>query len=229
MSGPNELLCRLYGTEKNAEIPIGGRVALGVLGLALAASAIGKMEQRHEVQHDDNRAFNGQELQRISPMNDGFRGRVRPMISPYGQPTMGMLSAEGVPVGYDDGMVRLASVARETGRLMAKQAMNVPPVPSMSGALSGIASSVGGLVDKAKALPGMLKGKTGLGWKGQLGLGAAGLGAAYLGTKAVNKGFGALGHEDSHPVNYGTAQYGGPRLANGVNQYGVPQVGTPFQ
>lgn len=227
MNAPNEYLCRLYGTEKQAEIPMGGRVALGVLGLALAASAIGKLERRQMTDQMENRAFNGQELQRLSPMNEGFRGRARPMISPYGQPSMGMLPAEGVPIGYDDGMVRLASVLHETGRRMAKQAMNPPP--TATSALAGIAGSLGGIADKVKALPGMLKGKSGLGWKGQLGLGAAGIGAAVLGTKAVNKGLGALGHEDTHPVNYGTAQYGGPRLANGVNQYGVPQVGTPFQ
>jgi hypothetical protein len=57
--------------------------------------------------------------------------------------------------------------------------------------------------------------------------GAGVLGAGALGAKAINTGVGALGQEPKGPATFGGSRYG-TQLANGVNQYGQPQLGTPL-
>ena len=113
-------------------------------------------------------------------------------------------------MGFDEGMVRLASIARASGRTLTK-------VAGIGGAYTGVAANAGKFLGAATktVLPGL---------KGQLALGAGVLGAGYLGTKAVKGGLRALGNE-GHPKNYGAGNY---QVPFGVNEYGHPQVGTPL-
>ena len=56
-----------------------------------------------------------------------------------------------------------------------------------------------------------------------LGMGA---GALYLGTKAL-RGASNLMSQEAHPARYGTQQFGGSRIAYGVNEYGQPDTRAP--
>jgi hypothetical protein len=58
--------------------------------------------------------------------------------------------------------------------------------------------------------------------------GALGAGALGLGAYAVAKP--TLGYlsKEQQPANWGGTDFGAPQLPYGVNQYGQPQLGTPF-
>jgi hypothetical protein len=128
--------------------------------------------------------------------------RIRPLIG------RGFIDPAMIPLGqYDDGMIRLASIAQASGRALAK-------VAGM-GSIASMAASAG------KLLPKTSKGIIPARWKGQLALGAAGVGAAYVGTKAVGAGLKALSHE-GNPKNYGAGNF---QIPQGINEYGQPQLG----
>lgn len=123
-----------------------------------------------------------------------------------------MLQAEEnlqyTPVPYSS-MIRLASIAADAGRDMAKEAGIGGDL--VGGALKAVMGTAGKI---EKAMP----------WKAKIPLALAGLGA---GVAAVKGGKAALNYmnQESGPKAYGA---GGPQLNYGVNQYGQPQVGSSF-
>jgi hypothetical protein len=97
-------------------------------------------------------------------------------------------------------MERLASVGVKMGTDLAK--------------IAGMGSLVAGAGRFAMKHPGLVAG-------------AGVLGAGALGAKAINTGVQALGQEPKGPATFGGGRFG-TQLANGVNQYGQPQLGTPL-
>jgi hypothetical protein len=207
---PNVDLAHRYGTEHLLEEKTAGELPLVArLSAALLAAGTGhavvksQAEQRSEAELLNLAA---EELE---------RGRLRPATSALQHTRSpafigkGFIDPSLVPVGMDEGMVRLASMADRSGRALTK----------IGGIGTALAAGAGKLLEKGvQKVPGLG------GMKGSLALGAGVLGAGYVGTKAVRGGMKAFGNEGA-PKNYGAGNY---QVPFGVNEYGHPQLGTPL-
>lgn len=203
-ASPNPLLAAHYGTEdvfleKTAgELPLIGR-----LSAALFAAGVGHHLAKSQAEQRDEAELMTQaaeelERQRLGPATSTLKHTRSPTF--IGQ---GFLDPALIPVGMDEGMVRLAHA---TGRTLAKSAGIGTALAAGTGkALGGAAKSLGG-------------------WKGSLALGAGVIGAGVLGTKAFQGGMNAMKGETGSK-NYGAGNY---QMPFGVNEYGHPQVGTPL-
>lgn len=228
--GPNRELMRLYGTEDVfLEKQAGMAPLLARMGWGAARFEMGK----HDVAHAQEQKAQAEELNQIArelePINqasEGLRHTRAPVFVAPDMPRRGGrgMGLEDVPVGMDEGMVRLASIAIEAGQTLAKQAgvgemlMNfgksLGPAAAASGA-AGAAGAGGGLMARlGKDLGG---GK----WKWKLPALAGGAAATFGAVKGLKAGLNWLGKEPT-PYSY---NQGGPQLAYGVNQYGYPQLG----
>ena len=197
---PRSDLLHAYGTEdvlreKTAgELPLVARLSAALLSAGLGHAVVKSQGEQRDEAERMNLAAEELEERRISPATSALRhSRAPALIGP------GFIDPAMVPVGLDEGMVRLAEA---TGRALAKVA------------------GIGSLAVQA----GTALGKMMPGLKGQAALGAGTLGAAYLGTKAVKGGLNTLGRE-SGPRNFGA---GNNQVPFGVNEYGQPQSGTPL-
>jgi hypothetical protein len=199
---PRPDLLHTYGTtdvleEKTAgELPLVARVSAALLNAGLGHAAVKSQGEQRDDAALMNLAAEDLEQRRLSPATQSLRHTHAPAL--IGR---GFVDPAMVPVGFDEGMVRLAQAS---GRVLAK----------LGGiGYTALAAKAGGTL--GKLMPGL---------KGQLALGAGGVGAAYLGTKAVKSGLKAFGGE-SAPKNYGAGNY---QVPFGVNEYGHPQLGTPL-
>lgn len=153
----------------------------------------------------------------------------------------------------DDGSVRLASVAACAGADLAKEAglgNFTGFMKNIGGALTGLAaqgkSAVGGGLQAisgagAKAMDAVsgksfmqnasfgdkLKGRFGMGIKGNLAMAGLAAGGLFAGNKLLQGASRTMGSEASGPTTYGGGQHGF-QPANAVNEYGQPQAGTPL-
>lgn len=196
------------------------KTILGLVGGYKSQKAISREIEGQRLQAElMNEAFRELEHMQMAQANSALR--YTPI--PWHFPQMGLypgsvqVSPDLVPspMAPSEGMVRIASIMEDTGRDMAKTALNLPGLVA-SGA-NFLSQAPGKLMGAGKQLfGGMTKGKV-------LGAGAVGLGlyGAYKGMKA---GLGYMSRE-AQPANYNP---GGVQIAHGVNAYGNPQLGTPF-
>jgi hypothetical protein len=205
---PNPDLVEVYGTRDVFMAKTGGELPLVArLSAALFNASQGRREVRSAGEQRAEaelmtRAAEELEKERLRPATAALEHKRAPAL--IGR---GFIDPQAVPIGFDEGMVRLAHAS---GRALAKKA-------GIGGAYMGAAIGAGKAMQgfTQKLLPGM---------KGNLALGGAVLGAGYLGAKALKGGLNLLSHE-SAPKNYGAGNY---QVPFGVNEYGRPQLGTPL-
>ncbi len=215
MTAPVASLMRRYNTEsiykeKQAGLPsllerlVGGSMAFG-----RAAHNAQQNDRAAQQAVQMNEMLRELELARVDQAGSLLRFTPVPRFAP-----------PDIPPGWDEGMVRLASIAARAGADMAKEGGFDPTT---------FAKGIGAL-SKTKAAPLAGKAKNmltgGLGWKTNLALGGLAAGGLYLGNKALQKGTQVM-NEESGPAVYGGGRFGN-QLAFGVNQYGQPQLGTPL-
>lgn len=232
MTSPNEALMDAYGTrelfeEKLAEMsPWVPRVIGGLGALALLAGMQHNRKESVQQQQDVSELGRQLELAKMQRANEGLRHTTPAFIIPPGY---------DVPVGLDQGMVRMASAL---GADLAKEAgiggMLSGLTKNLQGASQAVKGWVGGLKMPATPNPvsaaqtgSKMMGGLGLGMKGNLALGGLAVAGLYGGSKAINAGANYLQKEPSGPATYGAGRFGA-QLPYGVNQYGQPQVGTPL-
>lgn len=217
MSTPDATLLSAYGNEdvyqaKLAGAPsVLGRIAMGLLMSRKMRQDSEEFRLQRQQAHLMNLQLRAMELERINGNVQNLRYTRAPvMVAPY-MPSAGVnqgpMMADSIgygsdiPVGLDAGMVRLASIAKEAGAALAKHA--------------GISRAVGTVTRPLVAkLPTSV----------QVGAGAAALGAGYLGMKAIDK----LGPAMAVEPELANFNQGGFQVPYGTNQYGHPQLGTPF-
>lgn len=208
---PNPDLIQCYGTgdvflEKTAgELPLIARLSAALLNASMGRAAVKSQAEQKSEAELLNLAAEELEKERLRPTTSALDHKRAPAF--IGK---GMIDPAMVPVGFDEGMVRLASIAQASGRVLAKLA-------GIGGGYMNMAMGAGKALQSGvqKVMPGL---------KGSLALGAGVLGAGVLGTKAVKGGLGLLGRE-STPKNYGAGNY---QVPFGTNEYGRPQLGTPL-
>ena len=203
MNTPNPALMKQYGTgavfkEKTANnLPLLSRMGMALLNYQLSES--GHQADREQVEEQNLKALALLELerQRMSQATQALRHTPVPLM---------VAAGSDLPPGYDEGMVRLASVAVSVGSLLAKKA-----APSLD------------VVDAGK--------KYLLGNKSLVRNVATGA-LAVGGLAAAQKGFNAASTAmQKEPRLYGTGRIRsnvGYQMPYGVNEYGAPQVGTPL-
>ena len=236
-STPNAALMQHYGTEsvflekKAGAASLLERLAGGAMGVGLwhhNAQSLAKQQQQAEQMNEMLREL---ELARVDQAGQTLRFTPVPRFAP-----------SFVPPGWDQGMVRLASVAAQAGADMAKEAglggfsdFMKSMVPALEGAGQKLTSAFNtaapqlgqassGLLSKGKE---MLGGRLGLGLKGNLALAGIAAGGLALGSKGIQKATQTMGEEAGGPAVYGAGRHG-YQLSYGVNQYGQPQLGTPL-
>jgi len=200
MQEPNTLLTRAYGNEDVYQAKLAGEDYFEPLVMGLLNYGLGEHRQAVHAEQTRQAQMVNEEARRVE--HEKFRPAEEAL--------------QYTPVPYS-AMTRLASVADGIGRDMAKQA-------GIGDFANGIGKLLGGAQGAAKATGFLQKAglTSGLKWKIPLALGA--LGAGSLAAKGFKSGLNYLSQEPQ-PAQWGT----GPRLANGVNQYGQPQVGSSFQ
>lgn len=136
MKLPNLTLMQHYGTagvfrEKTAGAsPFASRVAAAVFTGAMISSSQHGMALQQMEAHQLNEQFRLIEQRQMAPALDNLRHTRAPMFVPAGS---------DVPVGWDEGMVRLASIAHDCGSEMAKHALQLPPPAALPKTLPGVA------------------------------------------------------------------------------------------
>lgn len=292
MTAPDLKLLRAFGNEDIYAAKLAGqgelvaRLAMGLLGYGAGRSALSQQRSQQAEAEAMNAAFERMQAMQLQQAEAGARHTHTPLIIPAPVRGMSRWDGDAVPVGMDEGMVRLASVAYDVGADMAKEALSIEPLvdmaknifskaapalgkvmggaakppamPTLAAAAQKITGAVQaapkpppGIGQAAATLAGGAAGGGGLlgslgswGAKAQQGLqqsgitslkGAAGTaaglalgGAAIKGAVGgVKKGVGIMSQEAS-PAQFGSQQYGGSRVANGINEYGQPDLRTPF-
>lgn len=221
---------RHYGTSgvffsKTAGVsPFAARVAAAMFSGAMVHAAGHEMDRQRAEAHQLNEQFRMAEQRMMAPVNQSLMHARAPMFVPAGS---------DLPVGWDEGMVRLASIARGAGEDMAKQAAMMPtfepdPFKGRAPLPMRAAASAAAPTAQQAAKPGLMRSALGaaaspMGRK-VLGYGAL-LGGGYLALKGVNAGLGALSRPAPAQQNWGAP---GTQLPMGVNQYGQPQPGSPL-
>ena len=251
MSGPNAELMAKYGSvvEKTADgTPFAAKMffAMATMGLA-RRYAQQQADQRAQAQQL-NMIFENLQGQSLQDTRQGFQ-YTRPPAFIAAPGTSDPNSFPNMPLGFDQGMVRMAAVAAEMGRELAgseKRALSLPPMPTGAMSPAAAVKSFVGITQKAMGNPAALAGKlrpsgslvtrhanalmgaAKAGVKPAVTLGALGVGALGLGAYAASKPvLGYLSKEQERPT-YGAVAHGAPQLAYGVNSYGNPQLGSPF-
>jgi len=231
MNHPNLLLLRHYGTagvfaEKTAgAVPFAARVAAAVFSGHMARDAGQEMDRQRLEAHQMNEQFRLLEQRAMNPALQNLHHTQAPRF---------VEANSDLPVGWDEGMVRLASIARAAGRDIAKLAAGVmpapvvkPPMPMAKPVTPAPAAAAPAKSLTSTALSagnGAMNTMFGPHWKGKaLALGAV-AGGGYLGLKGLNKGLGVMSRE-AGPQSWGSPE---TQLPMGVNQYGNPQLGSPL-
>lgn len=276
MNLPNLSLMRQYG---NSDVFF--KKTAGLMS-SFAEKVTGSVFSGHMI-HDAHLQMDHQKME-AHQMNEQIRLVEDRIMGPseqnlrHTQAPLFVQAGSDVPVGWDEGMVRLASIARDVGTdltklaigasmlpapgkltmtpstLTSKVAPAAAPVgfsaPQKPGVLGQIQQSISGKpgelaghkgtelpakntapinqpapAQAGAAKPGFMESTFGNHWKAK-GLALAGMaGAGYAGLKGLNKGLGWASREPQTPSWGGS---GGYQLPMGVNQYGVPQNGTPL-
>jgi len=124
MNRPNAALMELYGTddifkEKVAGMPpLSGRIAASLLSRTMLMNRRLAEERHRQEAMAMNAQFRMIEHEMMRPELQNLEHSHVPMFVPAGS---------DLPAGWDEGMVRLASIAADTGRDMAKLALGMPP------------------------------------------------------------------------------------------------------
>lgn len=294
MNTPDLELLHAFGNEDVYADKIAGRadllarVALGLLGYGVGRMALSRTAGNQAQAEAVDDAFERMQRIQLQQAEQGARHTRPPIVIPVNSPGMRRWDGDAVPVGMDEGMVRLAHVAYSVGADMAKEALSIPSglgdaakglFGAAKGILGGGAPSVGkvmgaaaqapkmptlaaaaqkitgglqaapkpppGVGQAASTLAGGLMGSLGgVGAKIQKGLqqsgiktpgdalrtaGGLALGGAAIkgGVSALKGGLNVMGRE-APPAQFGSVQQGGSRVANGINEYGQPDLRTPF-
>jgi hypothetical protein len=136
------------------------------------------------------------------------------------------LAAVGVDVGAE--LAKTAGIGLTSMEGVASLMRSANPKAGLTGALN-TAKAVGQQgVQAAKSLgqQGVQAAKNTMG-KASLVVGGGTLAAGALGAYGINKGVQALGQPAPEPATFGGGRFG-QQLSYGVNQYGVPALGTPL-
>jgi len=243
--------------EKEAGIsPFAQRLLFAMLAMRMAQHVGGEMSEQRQQAIAMNDAFRALQLQQMASTIGNAQHAQAPVFAPPGA-DLGYLPYP-VPIGMDAGMVRVASalgaelaqMEKEAGimsgmaGLLSKSpnlakpfqqvghALQAPVRAAQAAAASPMGQKIVGGLQKARDVAAPVAQKAVAGAKtvgrGALagGLVGAGLlgGTAYLASKPV---LGYLSREQG-PADWGETTYGAPQLAHGINQYGQPQLGTPF-
>lgn len=119
MSLPNRTLMRHYGTERvflekeAGAAPLLARLGMGVLNYEMARRSAERDEQQRAEDALRYEAQREYELAKMRPATENLRHTRAPLLVP---------ANSSMPVGWDEGMVRLASIAADTGADFAKEA-----------------------------------------------------------------------------------------------------------
>jgi hypothetical protein len=220
MNLPNLALMRAYGTapvffeKTSGALPLAARMGAGLLGMGMLHSQSREIAGKVEESERQNQLARELEMLKMEAAIGGLRHTQAPVFAP-----------SYMPPGMDEGMVRLAGLAKEAG-------VDITGLEKEA-AFGGIFGNIAGAMKPQAPAPtalrqgaGQLLNRAGLGngaWKWKL----PALAGAYAGYKGLTGGVkGALGYMSAEPEG----KTFGPRpgIAYGVNQYGQPQQGTPF-
>ena len=146
MTAPNQALMRHFGTEdvyaqKLAGMPaFAGRMLMGYANLKRNESNAQETADVHEQAREMNQELAEVRSRLLGPSEEALHHTHAPMVLSSGH-SPGMMSGEDVPVGFDEGMVRLAhAIGRDLVYLdldaMVKSA-------GIGTALGGAAKSIG--------------------------------------------------------------------------------------
>lgn len=275
VNAPDQELLHAFGNEDVYADKLAGRselvarLAMGLMGYGIGRSELARQRSHQAEAEAMNEAFEHMQAMQLQQAESGARHTRPRIVIPAPVPGMRRWDGDAVPVGMDEGMVRLASVAYDVGADMAKEAFpsaqpliegakklfgKIGPAvaqgPKMTGA-SGVVQAapkpppgVGQAAStlSAGAAGGGLLG--GLGTKLQNGLQQTGIksmrgaamtaGGLALGGLAIKKAVGGVRKgvdvmaQEAGPAQYGAQQHGGSRVPNGINEYGQPDLRTPF-
>lgn len=223
MNTPNPTLMRQYGTEDVFLGKLAGsgalleRVGMGLLNYGLADSNAKSDVDAHAKQEVMDAAAREFALAKMELAASPLRHQHAPMFA-----------LADLPAGWDEGMVRMASIAAHTGVDLAKTAGIGDFFAGVVPAIKQFGQKALGAAPAATPLErgaGALKGKLGLGWKGNALLAAGALGTGVVANKAMHKATQVMGAESPAAPTYGPGRHG-IQLAYGVNSYGQPQLGT---
>ena len=250
--GPNQRLMRLYGTEHVLQEKLAGagslieRIGMMLLNEGLLYSNRASDEQAKATHDQEYEARREHELNKIQPAVQALRHTDVPE-------QMTRLASVGISMGRD--LAKTAALFSPTGR-GSFGAMVTQPLKRLGGRVAQAGQAAGQAVGQSAAtaasrVPGAVKtvGQAasklpGVGAAGMMGgaalgagklmaqhpgavLGAGVLGAGAVASKAINTGVQALGQGEAGPGTFGGGRFG-YQLANGVNAYGQPQLGTPL-
>lgn len=310
MNAPDQELLHAFGNEDIYADKLAGRaelvarLAMGLIGYGSGRTELHRQRSLQVEAEAMNAAFEHMQAMKLQQAEAGARHSRAPYVlrAPI---RMDHESGNGLggkswdaldqgmpiyPVGLDEGMVRMASVAYDVGADMAKEALSIQPLvdaaknifgkvgpaatqtmgkvvgataqgPKMPTLASTAQKITGGLPAAPKPPPalgqvaptlaggaaaggGILGSLGGIGQKVQQGLQQSGVtslrgaamtaGGLALGGMAIKgavggakKGLDVMSREAT-PQQYGTQQFGGSRVPFGVNDYGQPDLRTPF-
>lgn len=136
-TGPHEELCEIYGTSKEASA--GAAVLRGLVSMQLLERLHQhQLEQRRHAE-ELNQMFLALEARKREPVDRGFEHTRSPIFvrAPFGGSDMNgnaITSMDTLPMGWDEGMVRLASAAKALGKDITKTALatTTGAVPKMT-------------------------------------------------------------------------------------------------
>jgi hypothetical protein len=283
MTAPDLELMRRFGNEDVYADKLAGRselvarLALGLIGYGSGRAELARQRSLQQQAAELNEAFERMQSLKLQQAETNARHTRVPLIIPAPVPGMRRWDGDSVPVGMDDGMVRLAAVAFDVGTDMAKEALSIQPLVESAKSIFGkIGPTVGKVMSSAAApkaptlaaagqkITGIAQaapkpppavgqagavltgqaGLTGLGARLQSGLKQSGTtslrgaaitaGGLALGGMAIK---GALGgvrkgvdvmSREAGPAQWGGQQFGGSKVPYGINEYGQPDIRSPF-
>jgi hypothetical protein len=195
MNSPDPQLMKRFHTEDVYKQKLAGGLPFGLAPLMGAMNVARNQSDDDEESELQAQAYEMSERMRaaralmMQPINEKLQHTHAPLIL-AARRTHGMVSGEDVPVGMDEGMIRMASVA---GRVFAHVDLNAVDFDKEA----GIGGLVGGV---AKGIGGVAKGAVGGLYRGGA---AIGRGVGSLGTGIANRAKGLVGGIKSAPGSIG--------------------------
>jgi hypothetical protein len=134
MSGPNEELMRCYGTAplvKEAGTPFAAKMLFAMAAMQMARNFAEEQQYQRLQAKALNDRFQQLQSSDLGPTRDAMQhSRPRVFIGPtlpMGGPS-DPNNLSGIPLGWDEGMVRTAAVADAVGADLAKTALGLTPI-----------------------------------------------------------------------------------------------------
>lgn len=185
------------------------RMALAMLIAERSRARTGEAQEHYDASQQRRGREDNRSRQEMQQSNQAARYARPPVLMAAALPEGGYGDGlVGVPLGLDQGMVRIASAIG--AGFAEKIALAGTPVPA------------------PKSPPGFLSRSFGKGrLAGTLAGTAAVVGAGALANKAAKKTSQFMSEEGPTP-DWGNRRHGGPQLSYDVNEYGYAQKGTPF-